>query len=467
MEATGYDCYEYCKWFCDNTDRRSPQELMGDKFDTFWQAYLKHPAHGKMFHFMACFYACGFIRNNQRFETCQPYRIYPNVNTTFDFNKGLRQRSGDKNLWGDFVFDRIESKRKDCWAETSKGIFQYKPVDDFNIIDEAYAIYIDKTTNEEFINIVRLEINLLDISHTVSYYNFTDDVCTRSNSVEDCYKNLNKHNLERQFVTQYKGIPWLNQKNLTAVTDIIFTPTETGDYIFGATISERGFVYLSNEPLTGDFEKDSNHLILTKNWWHDLNSGDINGGKSEPVHLIAGQKMYMRLVANNADDPSVCVPGQYLYRSETGETPFIIKAENIEKGFTDNDVLPDDWFRIAPQKDFKPILIDFKNNDVYRGETIIKNNPSKWKANVSMEIKDVYTLTNTDYDWSQGKKCETCTLEDIGKTLLSWDETTEVRSGWWPSDQRQPFPHKYDINFNGDELFDVVFFLSSNFLYIY
>lgn len=348
MEATGYDCYEYCKWFCDNTDRKSPQELMGDKFETFWNAYQKHPAHGKLFHFMGCFYACGFIRNDQRFETAQPYRIYPFVNTTFDFNKALRQRSGDKKLWGDFVFDRIESDRQEAWTETSKGVFQYKPVDDLSFIDEALAIYIDKTTNEEFINIVRLELRPINCSHTVSYYNFTDDVCTRSTSVEDCYKNFNKHNLVRQFVTQYKGIPWIKQKNLTAVTDFTFTPSETGDYIVGATISERGFVYLSDKPLIGDFERDEANLILKKNWWHDLNNGNINGGKSEPIHLVAGQKMYMRLVVNNADDPSVCVPGQVLCREETGETPYIIKAENVDKGFTEKDVLPDEWFQIAP-----------------------------------------------------------------------------------------------------------------------
>ena len=35
---------------------------------------------------------------------------------------------------------------------------------------------IDKTTNEEFINIVRLELRPINCSHTVSYYNFTDDI---------------------------------------------------------------------------------------------------------------------------------------------------------------------------------------------------------------------------------------------------------------------------------------------------
>lgn len=144
---------------------------------------------------MGCFYACGFIRNNQRFETARPFKINPVLNTTFDFNKALKQRSGNKTLWGDFVFDRIESKRQSAWTETSKGIFQYKPVSDLSFIDEALAYYIDRTTGEEFINIVRLELRTIDRVHTVYYYNFTEDVCYRDMSVEDCYKNINKHTL--------------------------------------------------------------------------------------------------------------------------------------------------------------------------------------------------------------------------------------------------------------------------------
>lgn len=455
MEATGYDVYEYCKWFCDNTDRRTPQELMEDKFDTFWQAYQNHPARGKYFHFMGCFYACGFIRNNQRFETVRPFRIYPFANTTFDFNKALRQRSGDKNLWGDFVFDKIVSKRQQAWTETSKGVFQYKPVDDVSFIDEALAYYIDRTTGEEYINIVRLELIPADRMHDVYYYKFTEDVCNREFSVEKCYENLNQHTLSRKITTSYKGIPWIEEKNLTAVTDFTFTPTETGDYVFGATISERGFVYLSNETLKGNINEDSSHLILVKHYWHGVNAGDVNNGRSEPIHLEAGKKMYIRLVVNNAHDPDVCTPDQVLCRAETGETVFVMKSDEAE--FNNDKVLPDEWFEISEPVDFKPSLIDFKFNDVYKGDEIIKNSPDGWTASVSMNIKDVYTQTNTNYDEYQGVQCTNCDDTDVSNTLISWDPTTEVRSGWWPADKRQEFPHKYDINFNRDEHFNSVY----------
>lgn len=215
------------------------------------------------------FNICVFIRNGQRFETARPFRINPVLNATFDFNKSLKQRSGNKTLWGDFVFDHLESKtRSEAWTETSKGIFQYKPVDDFNFIDEALAFYLDRTTDKECIGTVRPELRPIDCVHTVYYYNFTEDVCNKDMAVKECYKN--KHTLYKQIESDYRGIPFISEKNLTAITDFHFTPTETDDFNFRVIISERGFVYLSEKPLTGDFDTDEPYRILTKHWYQNL-----------------------------------------------------------------------------------------------------------------------------------------------------------------------------------------------------
>lgn len=454
MDATGYDCYEYCKWYCDNTDRKQPEELMGDKFNTFWNAYSNHPAKGKYFHFMGCFYACGFIRNNQRFETVRPYKIYPTVNTTFDFNKALKQRSGDKNLWGDFVFDRIQSNRPEAWTEISKGVYTYKPFDsDLSFIDEALAIYIDRTTGEEYINIVRLEMKPSSRYHTVYYYQSTSDVCNRDMDVKDCYRNIKKHSLYKEESTDYRGIPWIRVLNLTAVTDMTIYPKETGDYYIRATISERGFVYLSENPLSDDYDEIEKYKIITKNWWHGLNDGNVNGGLAGPIHFEKGKKYYFRLVCNNAHTSQACVAGNSLCRAETGETVFIKKAsEGSTMG--DDNVIPESWFDIQEPLDYRPDLIDFKYNDVYDGEKIYKNPNSKWTINVSMDIVYVMNKVDTNANKYEGRECYGC---DISDTLKSWDLSVEVRSGWNPSGtEGQPFPHRWDVNFNGEETFDSI-----------
>ncbi|KAK8883082.1 hypothetical protein M9Y10_045730 [Tritrichomonas musculus] len=459
MEATGYDVYEYCNWFCEHTDRKTMYELLNynNKYQNFMEAYKSHPAYGKYFHFMGCFYACGFIRNNQRFETARPYKINPYLNTTFDFNKALKQRSGNKTLWGDFVFDRIESKRQDAWTEISKGVFTYKPFDsDISFIDEALAIYIDLTTGEEYINIVRLELRPINKVHTVYYYNFTEDVCNRDKSVEECYKNINKHTLYKEILTDYKGIPSIPERNLTAVTDISFTPTVTDDFYLRADIHERGFVYVSENPITGDYDEIEQYKVLTKNWYHDINAGNVNGGLSAPIHFEKGKKYYIRLVANNADKPSICID-QPLCKLETKATVFL--KETRHNNYMDNsNMIKDEWFEFQKPLDYRPDLIDFKYNDAYEGEKLIKNLPTHWTANVSLKIKKVYTLTNTDFDYSQGLCCNDCDDTNVSETLTNWDPSTEVRSGWWPVDtEGQPFPHIWDVNFNGEETFDSVY----------
>lgn len=389
-----------------------------------------------------------------RFETVRPYTIYPTANTTFDFNKALKQRSGDKTLWGDFVFDRIEPNRPEAWTEISKGVYTYKPFDsDMTFIDEALAIYINRTTGEEYINIVRLEMKQSVRAHTVYYYQSTNNVCNRDMSVEDCYKNIKKHTLYNAVTTDYRGIPWIQVLNLTAVTDMSIYPKETGDYYIRSTISERGFLYLSENPFSDDYEEIDKYKIIQKHWWHGLNDGDINGGLAGPIHFEKGKRYYLRLVCNNAHTSQACVSWNTLCRSETGQTVFIKK---VSDGSTmgDDNVIPESWFEMEEKPiDYRPDLIDFKYNDVYNGEKIFKNPPSRWTINVSMKIR--YPVTRATS--SAGSECYSCDDTVVSDTLKSWDISTEVRSGWETSyNEGQPFPHRWDVNFNGEETFDSI-----------
>lgn len=109
-------------------------------------------------------------------------------------------------------------------------------------------------------------------------------------------------------------------------------------------MSERGLLYISEKPLTGDYEKDEQYKVLAKHWYHDLNAGDVNGGKNE-IHLEKGKKYYIRLVVNNADKPSVCVPGQNLCRSQTGGDVFFKEVRHGE-WLDDSNITPETWFAI-------------------------------------------------------------------------------------------------------------------------
>lgn len=455
MEATGYDCYEYCNYYCQKLGRKSPKELLGDQFDAFWETYTHHPAYHNYLHIMGCFYASGFVRNNERFETARPFKIYPFYNTTFDFNKALKYFEGNKTYFGDFVFDRIQAKRQSAWTEISKGVYTYKPVDDLTFIDEALAIYIDLTTNKEFICIVKLELKPSRKVHEVSIYNFTSDVCNRGYQVTQCYQNIQKQTLIKNLTSDASGIPSYKGRNLTLITDIVAQPTKSGYYRVGATISERGLIYFSNKPLTGDYDKDAPYLVLMKGWYFaSSNSGPIN----ESVYINASEKLYIRMVVNNADDPEVCTPEQTLCRPDVGGTIYLYNKADKEGGFGEEDQLPDEWFAISKPMDFAPSLIDFKYGNEYTGSKIIPDSSDNWYANVSMQYKNVITLTNTGWDSGQGLGCmEGCTDENVSQTILGFDDSTEVRAGWYPEWKQCPFPHLWDINFNEEVTFDAVF----------
>lgn len=453
MDATGYDCFEFCNFYCKHLNRKSPKELIGDKWDAFYNAYIHHPAYHNYLHIMGCFYASGFVRNNERFETARAFKIYPILNTTFDFNKALKSFDGDKTYFGDFVFDRIESKRQSAWTEISKGVYTYKPVDDLTFIDEALAIYIDKTTNKETVCIIKLELKPSRKAHTVSVYNFTDNECKRSNEVDICYQNIKEQKLINTFNTDFSGIPSYNGYNITLITDIVAQPTKSGIYTVGANIAERGLLYFSSKPLTGDYFKDAPYFVLKKGWYQpSANFGDIN----RSVYINASEKLYIRLVVNNANNPTDCPPTNTLCRPDASGTIYIYET-GTKESFGDQDILPDEWFQIQPPIDFAPSLIDFKYGNTYEGKKIIENPTNKWTANVSMQIKKVITLTNTDYDYSQGKQCTDCTDANVSEILVNGDETNEVRSGWWPEWEQQKFPHIYDVNFNGNETFDAIY----------
>lgn len=99
-------------------------------------------------------------------------------------------------------------------------------------------------------------------------------------------------------------------------------------------------------------------------------------------------------------------------------------------------ILPDQ--ATLDEYEYKPSFIGIPDIDLWRGDKEINVNPSNWKL---IKYSKGNMIINSNA--GQGKECPTC---DINKILFDYDDTTEYRVEWYPSNTAVAFTHNFVID---------------------
>ncbi|OHS96886.1 hypothetical protein TRFO_01974 [Tritrichomonas foetus] len=417
LDVFQLDMLDYMLYFSPNRGGE------GGKKDVVDEVYNKHPSKGKKFELVTCFYCAGYVRNGERIITSTPYLVNPMLKTVFNFTKAMKYiRKDGKPVCGEFEFHKFKGDSK-RWKEIEPSVYEYTPQQD--VPDDEFTVeYIEKNSKSvtTCLGILRQTATNINLPFT----RYKNDNMPRFNTALEAYRWIledNETTVENLRTTDAFHALGHNQK-FVSLTEAQFVSSVTGNYIFGMYHDDRGVLYFSENPLTGDPDQDEPYIILICNQY---NRNENDNNQSEPIALEAGKRYYANFLVYNQGGEG---GGRVYFRKETDE-----RLSNI----------PNNWF-LAPgktQEDIDwikpPELRDVVNIDKYRSRKYIAHNPSKFKftkmTNMGCAIK-----SNENAGQGQGAG------NNFTDFLFDADYTTTCRVGWWPSSTN--FPHHIEMDLN-------------------
>ena len=359
----------------------------------------------KPFYPITNLYSTGFIMNGELFETSRPFEISYGKKHIFNFTKYTKSRPGH----GVFEIGDLEGTQG-RWSKIENGVYEYTPFEDFHIIDNYTITYKETTSDQTIICFGRIK-QVLNGNIQKRYTNI--DSVDNDHTIFDVYNSTSYLEPDAEEFGTAMKIPSSQGKHMTVCRGK-FVPPETNQYVFYAAPDEQALLYLSENPLTGDTDLDSDFLILedtqgyhtTYNWQRASKVCNLEWGKIYyfvfVLYNAAGSgsgKVGCRMGPQGSISD---VPARYVFPENISNDDI----NSIEKWIPE-------WDEIFSLDDFSRLLL---------------------------ETPDIISITGP------APQDETRVLENLINGNKERDEEGFV-SKWDPKEDAAPFPHIYNLTF--------------------